>query len=294
MLNNKKQPYTHFPSVSEMYKGREKRILKQIRNILRFLLRRPFIGKQAKRLLTFLNQHPIWLPLFQQNPHRFHAFLYRYCDKSFSLKQRTDQIIHTFTVLEQKLGEEQCHNLVKTGSILLCQLTETLSLHLNLNNIDYWEGFFSINFQDGSEKRYYDSSFALLEQGQLLIASIQGPKGADAQDLVRKLTKDLHGVRPMYMLIDCFRLLAEHWQLQLIGIPLKRQVKIQLHGSKKVLFNYDDFWLNNQAQFFNDYWQLPLTLEKRPLEEIQSKKRSMYRKRYEMFDRIKLNIKQKI
>ncbi|AWX14143.1 VirK protein [Mergibacter septicus] len=294
MQRNHYQPYLHFPSLKEMYQGREKRVLKQIRNILRFLLRRPFIGRQAKRLLMFLNQHSLWLPLFRQNPHRFHAFLYRYCDKRFSLKQRTDQIIHTFTILEQKLGEYKCRLLVEQGSLPLCQLTNTLTLNLNLNMIDEWEGFFSLNFQDGSNKRYYDCSFALLEQQRLLIASIQGPKGEDAQQLVRLLTKECHGVRPMYLLVDCLKMIAEQWQQQLIGIPLKYQAKIQLYGSKRVLFNYDDFWRDNQATRTTDYWQLPLTIERRPLEEIQSKKRSMYRKRYEMFDLIKQAIQQNI
>ena len=38
------------------------------------------------------------------------------------------------------------------------------------------------------------------------------------------------------------------------------------------------------------YWQIPTALERRPLEEIQSKKRSMYRKRYDMFDQMTAEI----
>ena len=39
-----------------------------------------------------------------------------------------------------------------------------------------------------------------------------------------------------------------------------------------------------QGQLKGQYWQLPLEIARKPLEEIASKKRSMYRKRYEMLD----------
>ena len=36
---------------------------------------------------------------------------------------------------------------------------------------------------------------------------------------MKQATKELHGVRPMFMLMNVFRLLAEKWQCELIGIP---------------------------------------------------------------------------
>ena len=44
------------------------------------------------------------------------------------------------------------------------------------------------------------------------------------------------------------------------------------------------FWQENQGQLKGQYWQLPLESPRKPPEEIASKKRSMYRKRYEMLD----------
>ena len=55
--------------------------------------------------------------------------------------------------------------------------------------------------------------------------------------------------------------------------------------------NYDEFWQENGAQRGDKYWQLPLQVEQRPLEEIQSKKRSMYRKRYQLFEQIEQGIR---
>ena len=114
---------------------------------------------------------------------------------------------------------------------------------------------------------------------------------------MKQATKELHGVRPMFMLMNVFRLLAEKWQCELIGIPHTSQGKYRLSARSKILFNYDEFWQENQGQLTGQYWQLPLEIARKPLEEIASKKRSMYRKRYEMLDDLSeklLNLPNKI
>ena len=138
---------------------------------------------------------------------------------------------------------------------------------------------FSINLKDNNGRSIYDASFTFLKPNKLLIASIQGPSYEDAQEAVKQATKELHGVRPMFMLMNVFRLLAEKWQCELIGIPHTSQGKYRLSARSKILFNYDEFWQENQGQLNGQYWQLPLEIIRKPLEEIASKKRSMYRKR---------------
>lgn len=288
---SEQQPFTHFPTVREMYPlGQEKRLLKQIRHVLRYFWRRLASYQAGNQFIQFLNTHPVWLPVFQEHKHRFHTILFHYCDKRFSPMQRTRQLQNTFMMIEKLLGEERCQQLVTIGTIQLAELGNGLRLHLNINQIDPYEGLFSINIQDDTEQRYYDASFAIIEGNRLLIASMQGPKGENAAEIVKRLTKQLHGMRPMFMLVECFKWLAQHWQLQLVGIPHRYQTKIRLHGSKKIYMNYDEFWQENGATYQNDYWLLPLQVEQRSLEEIQSKKRSMYRKRYELFAQIEAGI----
>ena len=297
MMNEKEimteqQRFTHFPTVREMYPwGQEQRFLKQIRHILRYFLRRTLTYRQGNQLIQFLNQHPLWLPIFQRQKHRFHSVMFHYCDKRFSAQQRVQQIEYSLLQMERLLGVERCRQLIANNSIKLADLENGLGLYLNLNQIDFYEGYFSINIQDGTEQRYYDASFAFIENNQILIASIQGPRGENAAEIIKSLTKQLHGMRPMFLLVECFKWLAQHWQMQLVGIPHHYQTKIRLHGSKKIYMNYDEFWQENGAQRGDKYWQLPLQVEQRPLEEIQSKKRSMYRKRYQLFEQIEQGIR---
>ena len=49
--------------------------------------------------------------------------------------------------------------------------------------------------------------------------------------------------------------------------------------------NYDQYWQESAAVLGDDgYWHLPAAPQRKEMDEIDSKKRSMYRKRYQMLD----------
>ncbi|HHT7855932.1 VirK/YbjX family protein [Pasteurella multocida] len=280
------QPAFSFPNFSQMY-PHEKRKLKRFREYLRYQYAYRLHYKQCKRFDAFLNQYPLWIPLFQQQPYRVNSLLSTYCNRRWGGTQRLQAIITNLTVAANKFGVESCQRLLAEGAIRLATLTESLSLNLNINMIDPFEGFFSLNIQNTeTQQSVYDASFTFLSENELLIASIQGPKGEQAQDVVRAVTKQLHGVRPMFMLVNGFCFLAQQLNCQLLGIPHRQQAKYRWNDSARLLFNYDEFWQENEAVKQGEYWCLPTEVERKPLEDIQSKKRSMYRKRYDMFDSV--------
>ncbi len=187
--------------------------------------------------------------------------------------------------MKKELGETNVQKLINNKTIKLVQLTDDFSLNLDIYVIDDpFEGFFALSLVDDKEQHLYNASFVLLPQNRLLVTCIQGPSGEDAQAIVRNLTKKLHGTRPMYLLVEAFRILAQGMNKTLVGIPLEYQVKKRWYGSQKVYFDYNTFWQENGASLVNDYWQLSSQIERRNLEDVATKKRSMYRKRYAMFD----------
>lgn len=252
----------------------------------------PFCAKkQCDQITDFLNQNPLWIPLFQENFYRFNSLLYVFCDKRFSATERLEAIQQNLQLAEQYFGREICEQLLKQKSLLIAQLTEEIGLYLNINEIDPLEGLFSLNIKNPQlAERIYDASFSFLAPNQLLIASIQGPSHDNAQDTVRNVTKQLHGTRPMFMLVTAFKALAQQLNVQLVGIPHKAQAKYRFNDSARLLFNYDNFWQENSGELQGRYWQLPNDIERKSLEEIASKKRAMYRKRYEMFDSLQQEI----
>ncbi|ABR74908.1 DUF535 domain-containing protein [Actinobacillus succinogenes] len=272
--------------------GRERRLGKRIRSFFRYHFYMQRYKAEMREFVQYLQQHPQWLPVFEQNGYRFNALLAKFCDRRFSVRQRLSVMKYAFDCAEQCWGSENCRRLVAQQSLLLAQLTENWGVYLNINAIDPFEGFFSLNIKNREGRSVYDASFTFLPENRILIASVQGPNGAEAQELVKTATKQLHGMRPMYMIVHVFRTLADVLAYELLGIAHKNQAKFRWNDHSKLLFNYDEFWRENEGALDEEgYWRLPLEVERKPLEEIQSKKRSMYRKRYDMFDSIQRSVR---
>lgn len=209
----------HFPTFHEMFPV-EKRKLKLLREWLRYRARRLVFAVQCQALVDFIHENPLWQPVFALYPYRVNTLLSQYCDKHFNAPQRLDAIKTNFAIAEKHFGVALCETLISQQPVLLAQLTDELTLNLTLNHIDPYEGFFAIALTDASERTIYSASFTFLADNRLLIASIQGPKGDEAQDLVRQATKLLHGVRPMFMLVNAFKVFAETLNCRLEGIHI--------------------------------------------------------------------------
>lgn len=278
--------FSHFPSAIEMHiKKGDRRFLKRCRSICRYIIARINCGDDTTAIINYLNENPLWLPLFSENLHRFNALLFKHADKRFNSSKRLETICYTLSVIKKELGDVKTRELLKNKTIKLVQLTDEFSLNFDISFInDPFEGFFALSLVDNKDQHLYNASFVLLPENKLLITCIQGPKGNEAQDIVRGLTKKLHGSRPMYFLVDAFKVFAKEINYTLIGIPLEHQVKKRWYGSQKVFFDYNSFWQENNASFINSYWKIPLEIERRELEDVATKKRSMYRKRYAMYD----------
>ncbi|WP_116632240.1 VirK/YbjX family protein [Pasteurella langaaensis] len=267
-----------------MYAG-ERRFGKRVRSFIRYHFHTLLHRSRIAQFEQYLTKNSLWQPVFTQNYYRVNALLQKFCDRRFSADERLHAIQYSLDCAVEKLGEQRCCQLVEQRSLLIAQLTENWAVYLNINVIDPFEGFFSLNIKNAEGRSVYDASFTFLPNNQLLIASIQGPNSDDAQELVKAATKELHGMRPMYMLVNAFKNLAQSLGCELVGIAHKNQAKYRWNDHSKLLFNYDEFWQENDGVLNTQgYWALPLAVERKPLEEIQSKKRSMYRKRYEMFD----------
>ena len=75
-------------------------------------------------------------------------------------------------MLEEKMGVEFCKKLLQEKSLLLAQLTDQFGIYFNINQIDPFEGYFSINLKDNNGRSIYDASFTFYHY-QLPKSSLQ-------------------------------------------------------------------------------------------------------------------------
>jgi len=140
--------------------------------------------------------------------------------------------------------------------------------------------------------RAFTVSFSLFGDTQpaLFIGGLQGRQSEDILELYRDLTKDFQGMRPRDFLLEMLRLFAVKIGIRHI-YAVADEHKISRHryfaGKEAGGFSYNDVWLERGAsRVAPTHFELPLAGSRRPLNEVSAKKRSMYRRRYEMLDAI--------
>jgi uncharacterized protein VirK/YbjX len=152
------------------------------------------------------------------------------------------------------------------------------------------EGQLAINlFLD--DVRLYSLLFSLLPDASGIAAFVGAIQGRDLEGILdeyRSLTKAAHGARPRDLLIEVFRMFCE-----LIGVTRiyavadeHRQHRSAYYGPlayKKLNVDYDEVWEDRGGVRTDPrYYELEVGAKERDLAGVPTKKRSMYRKRYEM------------
>jgi uncharacterized protein VirK/YbjX len=140
--------------------------------------------------------------------------------------------------------------------------------------------------------RAFSVAFSLSKEPELtlFIGGLQGRRADEVLALYRDLTKDFEGMRPRDFLIESLRLFAVKIGVRHI-YAVAEDHKISRHkyfaGKETSGLNYDEAWLERGgSRVAVTHFELPLGGSRRPLEEVPAKKRSMYRRRYEMLDAI--------
>lgn len=140
--------------------------------------------------------------------------------------------------------------------------------------------------------RAFTISFSLTrhEELGLFIGGLQGRQSPDILALYRDLTKDFEGMRPRDFLLEALRLFAVKIGVRhIFGVADEHKISRHKYfaGKEAGSFSYDDVWLERGgSRAAPTHFELPLAGSRRRLEDISTKKRSMYRRRYEMLDAI--------
>ncbi|MDO4431456.1 MAG: DUF535 family protein [Lonepinella koalarum] len=250
-----------------------------------------------QRLITqfeqFINQSPELVDLLNTRVNFAYPLVHRFLDKRFSAQQRFELMKENLLFLPQKLAHLN-RSFLWQSPINLGEIIEGFDLILNVNEHQAMEGFWALELWEKEQNRLiYLLTFAKLDNA-LLIAVIQGPNYQDSKDIVKILTKKCHGLRPAYLMVDAMKLLTQILGFEkLLGIPQRNQNKSRLVQSKRYVVDYDVIF-SESGGFLNNYWELPLLIETKNLEQVESKKRSMYRKRYTMLEQLFVKMKNQL
>lgn len=160
------------------------------------------------------------------------------------------------------------------------------------------EATLSFNNQEGQPIAIVTFSF-IRYQGQptLFIGALQGPRANVEHQQIQMATKACHGLFPKRLAIEALTTLAElAGMTQIVAVGNHTHIYENPRYKKRkgmVFADYDSFWETMDAKQGDDgYFHLPRQIAHKPLEEIASKRRAEYRRRYQLLDDLESQIRQ--
>jgi uncharacterized protein VirK/YbjX len=145
------------------------------------------------------------------------------------------------------------------------------------------------------DHRLMSVPFSLARADGALIAYVGGIQGShrpDAMGVYRRLTKRLHGLRPRDFALKMFQLFAGSLGVARI-LCVADECRHHRHAyfggavDSSLFLDYDQVWREHGGRpLSSGFFQLGVTPAAKPMEQVPSRKRAMYRRRHRMMDEL--------
>lgn len=132
----------------------------------------------------------------------------------------------------------------------------------------------------------------------LWIGAMQGPNMENAKDIVKKVTKHCHAYRTKNFILHATQETAKALGLKHIYAVTNYGYYANNHirRDRKLKTSFSDFWKESGGRPCADqrFYELPMTEYRKTMEEVPTRKRANYRKRYALLDEVDAAIASKI
>ena len=239
---------------------------------------------QHGRYLKLIYGHPRMHAYACRDPRLLERHFHRYMHARWSRRERLQSLHRHYqfalTRLPRGLFEQiYVHGNATLGTLNLKDGSE-LKLCLRPPIFLGCEGELCIQLSDADDHPLYRIVLSVAgDLPTITIGCIQGPGGENAKDIVRELTRNMHGLRPKQLMLFLVYAFARHYAIEHIcavgnaAHPLRR-------SRRQFQADYDAFWVEQQGRDAGDGWfLLPEALQRKCEAEIPSHHRSAFRRR---------------
>ena len=119
---------------------------------------------------------------------------------------------------------------------------------------------------------------------------MQGPNRDEAKDIIKRMTKACHGYRTKNMILYIIQAVARSLGLKKIYAVTNEGYYANNHArvDRKLKTSFSDFWSEAGGNPTDDsrFYELPLVEARKTMEEVPTRKRAVYRRRFAMLDEI--------
>ena len=231
-----------------------------------------------------------------------------YMSTKWGKKERTKALLSCYAFIKQQpfltrvIQEEKP---IKLAEFTMKYNSEKGQIYHGYNERFRKEGELVVSLHcDSYQEAICEASFVIDKENEewvCRIGCVQGNKSAETENAIKELQKQMYALRPKALMIFIIQELSRQLGCTaLYGVGSK----IQAHNKKhfihiewlhKLTFSYDTLWKEADGTPDKDGWfKLPIEMQRKSMEEIKSSKRSLYRSRYEMLDKIAAEIQETI
>ena len=284
--------------------------LENIREAHRFVVfvtRCTFNAGKMRRIIKFFNSSELLskvadtFPFVYEQPTR--AFFYN----RSTFDERIKLIEEHMTFLQSNLNPQVVESLYSNTPLKLWQMEldedfKSMELVMSIESGQRKEGLLSLLLRLDNGKPLYQIMFWIAKDKAgdwaMWIGALQGPNMDDAKEVVKKITKQCHAYRTKNLILYAAQAAARNLNLKKIyavtneGYYANNHVRID----RKLKTSFSDFWLEAGGNHTDDdrFDLLPLIEARKSAEEIPTRKRAVYRRRFALLDDIDSTIEEKI
>jgi uncharacterized protein VirK/YbjX len=223
------------------------------------------------------------------------AVLWPYQCSGWNVRTRFERIRDHCSIVEQIGGAVDFPVEDQISLLDLGEIREGFHVVVDQSEWFMREGQLSISLFLGNV-RMYVLAFSFFHHESVIAAFVGAIQGRDiegALDTYRELTKVAHGMRPRDFLIEIFRMFcAELGIAEIFAVSDEyrhhRNPYFGQASAKKFTTNYNDVWTDRGGVRVDPMcYRLDVFDQERDLSTVPSKKRGLYRRRFEMLRRIR-------
>ena len=234
-----------------------------------------------------------------------YGFVYEQPTRAFffnksTFDERIQLVEEHMTYLTEHLKGDTAVNLYRKQPIELWQSQDEgdpLTLKLFYHPGQRKEGLMSV-WLDYEGQALYQMMFWIAKDVEgawaLFIGAMQGPNMDHSREVIKKITKRCHAYRTKNLILHATQEVAK-------ALGLKRIYAVTNYGyyannhvrrDRKLKTDFGKFWEESGGRLCEDkrFYALPLTEYRKTMEEIPTRKRANYRKRFALLDEIDAGI----
>ena len=282
---------------------------REVRRMAAFVLMAKLHSKRINELIEFFNSKPQLKPILEGLPFPIEQPTRAFFYKGSTFAERCRLIREHYDFLSEKLKDEafltmSLYDAYEEKGYVVWESEfeeEALRAILVTESGQRKEGCLSIELNLGRQ-HLYQIMFWIAKDKEgndaIWIGALQGPNMDDAKELVKRMTKFCHGYRTKNLILYMLQAVARALGISRIyavtneGYYANNHIRLD----RKLKTSFSDFWAEAGGEPTDDsrFFSLPLVETRKTMEEVPTRKRAVYRKRFALLDEIDAAVQEKM